>query len=120
MRAIFADLPEDDLIRLCEASDAGCEIDETALPISNTLRLFCERRGRSPLEYAIEGGEDYALILAVGAARADAVVAKLRSNRIPATIVGRFTKSPGRYRLSAGGRRPRSLPRRGWDHLARR
>lgn len=108
-----------DLIKLCEASDAGCEVDETALPISSALRSFCARRGKTPVEYAIEGGEDYALILAVSAVRADAVISRLRTHRIPAAIVGRFTKLPGRYRLSVAGRRPRSLPRRGWDHLAR-
>lgn len=107
-----------DLIQLCEASEAGCEVDEVRLPLSRALRDDSNRSGRVPLKRVLNGGEDYALILSLDSRRAPAVAARLqRGLGVPANIVGRFTAHRGRYLLcGARGRKMRLQPH-GWDHL---
>jgi len=107
---------------LCEVNKAGAEVDLRALPISKSLHNYCNTHGKAPLDYAIKGGEDYALILSVDARKAEAVAARVRrSFRIPARVVGTFTSREGEYiLLGEGRRRIRHLKPAGWDHLAGR
>ncbi len=108
-----------DLIHICEASRAGCEIEADKIPISQALRAYCRGAGKDPLSLVLNGGEDYALILAVSSARAAPVAEKIEKHlRTPATVIGRFTKTRGAYHLIESGRRTRFAPG-GWDHLAR-
>ena len=109
-----------DLIHICEASGAGCEVDPRALPVSAALRAFCKREGKNPFTMALHGGDDYALILAVDPKQATSVVVRIEKELgIPARIVGRFTKHKGRYRLVQDeSRMPFSAG--GWDHLSPR
>jgi len=107
-----------DLIRLCEASDAGCEVDEVRLPLSRALRDDSNRSGKVALNRILNGGEDYALILSVDSRRAPSIADRLqRGLGVPACVVGRFTEHRGRYhRRGARGRKMRLMPH-GWDHL---
>lgn len=110
-----------DLIRLCEGGGAGCEIDSRELPLSKSLHLYCNANGKVPIEWALHGGEDYALILSIDAGKADRVAAGItRSLRVPARVVGRFTRHKGRYVLLGehGSRTP--IRPGGWDHLTSR
>jgi len=110
-----------DLIRLCEAAGAGCEVESGTLPISPSLARFCRARGVDPAEWALGGGEDYALILSVPARSAnDTAVRLARRLRVPARVVGRFTRRKNRYDLlmDTGKRKP--LKALGWDHLSGR
>jgi thiamine-monophosphate kinase len=109
-----------DVIHLCEASGAGCEVHAEALPVSGALEASCRRTGADPLSTALHGGEDYALILAVAARRAQATAARIeRALGVPSRVVGRFTSSKKSYVLVRGGRRE-FFTARGWDHLAPR
>jgi thiamine-monophosphate kinase len=108
-----------DLIHMCEACGAGCEIEAEKFPISRALHAFCMSARRNPLAFALDGGEDYALILAVSSAMAAGVAERIKRHlRIPAAVIGRFTKARGAYHLIEHGRRTRFAPG-GWDHLAR-
>lgn len=52
-----------DLKRLCEASGKAAVIHLSALPISDELREYGERTGKSPrMDFALTGGEDYELL----------------------------------------------------------
>jgi thiamine-monophosphate kinase len=107
-----------DIIHVCEASRLGCEIDASALPISGAVRSFCRRRRLDPVEWALHAGEDYALLLSVGAQRALAVCRIIERVGVAASIVGRFTPRRGVYHVMENGR-PRRFEARGWDHLKR-
>jgi thiamine-monophosphate kinase len=110
-----------DLIHICRASNAGCEVDLEQVPLSKTLQEFCIEHGKVALQLALHGGEDYALIVSVDAKRADAVVSTIRDKTgIPATRVGRFTGSKGVYTLIASRGRRMPLMPKGWDHLKMR
>lgn len=109
-----------DLIRICEASKSGCEVNSAQLPIEQSLIRFCNERGEDPIERALHGGEDYALILSVAANRAEALAVRIQTKLgLPARVVGRFTERRGCYELvdETGGREGFSSG--GWDHLAR-
>jgi len=107
-----------DLIHICHASNAGCEVDLRRIPLSKTLQEFSIDHGKVALQLALHGGEDYALILSVDIRRADAVVRAIRETAgLPAARVGRFVSRKGSYTLI--GNRGRRMPLRpkGWDHL---
>jgi thiamine-monophosphate kinase len=47
------------------ASEVGMTIDRTALPISDSVRQWHERRGSDPIDDAVSGGDDYELLFTV-------------------------------------------------------
>jgi len=106
-----------DVIRLSRAGRAGCEVDLSLLPVSRALNRFCNARDERAAEYALRGGEDYALILSVEASKAEKLAERIeRRLGLPARVVGRFTRSRGRYRLLRNGRQV-ALKSQGWDHF---
>jgi thiamine-monophosphate kinase len=104
-----------DLGRLCDESGLGAVVRSDAVPVhADAERLAAERNdGCSPLDHALEDGEDFELILAVPPAAA----ARLLSEQplgVPLTDVGQFVAERGLWRESGGDRRP--LAPRGWEH----
>jgi hydrogenase expression/formation protein HypE len=82
------------LNEIAQRSDVGIEIDETAIPVRESVRGACELLGLDPLYVANEGK----LIAVVGPGHASDVVTKLRSMkygadaRIIGTVVGAHKK----------------------------
>jgi thiamine-monophosphate kinase len=108
-----------DVIHMCEAGGGGCEIFADRLPISSALARYCDDRGVEAVEFALAGGEDYALILAVDAKKAEDVAGRIRKAlAIPAAVIGRFTRRPGTYHLLEPDGSRRAFKPAGWDHLA--
>ena len=110
-----------DLIHICMASNAGCQVDLRRVPLSKTLQEFCIQHGKVALQLALNGGEDYALIACVDSKRADDVVARIREKTgVPAARVGHFTGKKGVYTLVGDRGRKTPIKARGWDHLSGR
>jgi thiamine-monophosphate kinase len=108
-----------DLIQLCRAGGAGCEIELPALPVQPALRRYCLAEKKDSAEWALSGGDDYALILSVDGRRADTIAGRLEAGlNIPARVIGRFTRHPGRYGLLEAGGKRRRFKAGGWDHLS--
>ncbi len=59
-----------DLPRLLEASHAGAEIELARVPVSAAAQTLAERDGRTPLDHAVNDGEDFELMFTVPAERA--------------------------------------------------
>ncbi len=108
-----------DLIHMGEASGLGCDVEAAALPVPPAVRAFCRRRKRDAVQWALDGGEDYALVLSVSPRRAADVCRRIRSTGAKASIVGRFTARAGTYRLIDADGRARAFKPGGWDHFAR-
>ncbi len=108
-----------DVIHICERSGAGCEVNAPELPIARSLQRFCKERREDTIEWALEGGEDYALILSVAEEKAEKIAGRLQATlKKPARVVGKFTKRKGRYELLTADRRRTSFSAKGWDHFA--
>lgn len=102
-----------DLARLCRASGVGAEIWEAKIP------LFEERvHGLSQphLKYALEGGEDWALLFTSPLEKKASLEALFREMRRPLFEIGRCLSEKGLY-LCRGGSRVRVAPK-GFDHFA--
>ncbi|MBV8602668.1 MAG: thiamine-phosphate kinase [Candidatus Eremiobacteraeota bacterium] len=106
-----------DLHRLCAASNVGAVIDE--VPCAPCVREFAALAGTDPLRYALDGGEDFELLVAI-------------APRAFRTLAARFEKTFGRRLSRIGsvtegsavrlrnGDGTRELTSAGWDHLRAR
>jgi thiamine-monophosphate kinase len=104
-----------DLARLCAASGCGALID--TIPVAPGARAVAEALSVDPVTYALAGGEEYELIVAV-APRAFAHLAERFRTRFgrPLLRVGRLRAGDGvAVRNSSGEEEP--LAQMGWDHF---
>jgi len=92
-----------DLARLCQASGVGACIDADAIP----------RLRRTPLEYALHGGEDFELLFTVSARRAGKIPTQVEGARL--TRIGQIQRGR-RLRLIRAGREE-VLPVLGFEHF---
>lgn len=88
-----------DLAHLCDESEVGARIIAEDLPCSPSLRAASDDLGKTPLQYALSGGEDYELLFTVPPAKKK----KLRSFPISATEIGVITEGRGLL-ISRGGK----------------
>jgi len=107
-----------DLIRMCRAAGVGCELVQPQLPLSRALKAYCISWDHDPVAWAMRGGEDYALILAVAPSKAAAMCRRVKDRLgVGAVVAGRFTGEKGRFRLIGEDGRTRAFRATGWDHL---
>jgi thiamine-monophosphate kinase len=108
-----------DVGHLCAASGVGAELEVEALPLSDALLRHVKPLGRAGLsraqQWALSGGEDYELVLAVPPSRARALEAAARRAGEPLTRVGRLVRGRGVRLLTAEGRL--LPPPAGFDHF---
>lgn len=98
-----------DLQRLCAASGVGATLDLASLPVCDGL----EHLDVDPLDLALNGGEDYELLVAISSDAVEVATAKLKEHfGVPFTVVGEITETSG---IMADGR---PLKAKGWDHFA--
>jgi len=104
-----------DVDRLARASGCGATLRQ--VPIAASAAAVAVAAGDDPMRYALEGGEDFELIVAV-APRAFAHLARRFERRFmrPLPALGSLDEETG-LRIQEGGAL-RELTPRGWDHLA--
>ena len=105
-----------DLHRMCAASGVGALVDVSQLPIAACARSFAEVAGRDPLRYALGGGEDFELLVAIAPRAFRAVAAGFeRAFDRPLHGIGVVTAEPHLIIRDAAG--VRALERTGWESL---
>ncbi len=111
-----------DLRKLCRASDVGAVVRASDVPIGTGARqaaahLQQEAAAALLLRWALYGGEDYELLLAVAPDRVEAVRAAIQgAGGTPATVIGEITaETTVLLEREDGTREP---VRRSWDHFA--
>jgi thiamine-monophosphate kinase len=102
-----------DLVRLSEASQLGARLEVERLPLS--AELSREMRGTA-WRWALGGGEDYELLLAISARRAAGFERACRSAGERVTQIGRLTAERG-VRCLDGDDRPVRAPA-GFGHFS--
>jgi len=109
-----------DLDHVVEASRAGARVYASRLPVSGNLRFFCRRFERSPMDYALSGGEDYTLILTADAAEAPRLADAFQAGfgRVLHNI-GEITETGGMQLVDDAGNTTPLAPS-GWDHFRKR
>jgi len=106
-----------DLAHILEESRVGARLFADRLPISDALRHYGERFGRSPLEYALSGGEDYVLLATAAPERATRVAEGFASAfGRPLFTIGEITDTGVMELVGADGT-VRPLAPTGWDHF---
>ncbi len=102
-----------DLPRICAASRVGAEIDVSKLPVF----AECSAWGCDPVSLALHGGEDFELLFAVPALKAD-MLEQSYPRRFPKiTRIGRLTRVPGVVKILEAGKDPIPLDQKGYNHF---
>lgn len=131
---VLGGLPRGMVHAVCDVSDglvhdlaqlvppgATAVLWEDQLPVPAAVRAAAAKLGTDPLQWALYGGEDYELLLAVDPAALEAVTAALRTTEAGVRSIGVLAaaeaESPVALAPAAGGAR-RPLPVRGWDPFA--
>lgn len=101
-----------DTMQLAVASGCGALLDLERVPVSADAQQASASSGRSPLEHALEDGEDFELLLAVP----PEVVAELpeQIEGVPLTVVGELISRTGLWIKREN--RWHQLPPRGYSH----
>jgi thiamine-monophosphate kinase len=100
-----------DLARLCAASGAGATID--LVPVHDAARRVAARTGDDADAWALGGGEDFELLVAIDKRAFRHLAARFAAHFGRALIrIGRITEGAG-VRLANGA----AIDPSGWDHL---
>lgn len=97
---------------IARASGVDIQVDAENLPISPKGRALAEALDKSPLDWALRGGEDYELCLCVAP---DAVDSLRAASDVALTVVGRVVEGTGEVRILENGK-PRATGA-AWTHF---
>lgn len=107
-----------DLERICQESGVGAEVEAESLPISPPLRALASALGTESFRLALEGGEEYELLLTAPVEAEEElkkVVREATGQKL--SPVGRITEKSSGIRFLKDGREF-PLKAKGWDHFA--
>jgi thiamine-monophosphate kinase len=106
-----------DLGHILAQSHVGARIYAEKIPVSQELEKFCSQFDFNPVQYAIDGGEDYTLLCTIAPSSADKVAADYRKAfRKPLIPIGEITNSGWLELLWPDGRSEKIIAS-GWDHF---
>jgi thiamine-monophosphate kinase len=109
-----------DLTHLVEESGVGIRVYADRIPVSAPLRAYCAAQRQDPVRFALAGGEDYVLAVALRPDRARAVgAAFLERFGRPLYRIGEATAAGGLELVLPDGVAEAIRPS-GWDHFGGR
>jgi thiamine-monophosphate kinase len=104
-----------DLQRMAVRSGLAAVVDE--VPVAASAAAMAQARGEDPQAYALAGGEDYELLVAVAPRAFEYVSAQFAKRfKRPLIAVGHFREGSGLFARKGDAEEP--LASSGWDHLA--
>lgn len=109
-----------DLRHLCGQSRVGAEIHAGSLPLSPALRWFAGRHREDPVRIALEGGEDYELLLTVSPKKRRRLEGLARRARVTMTRIGVVRPKGAGIQLRLASGRLRELTPTSWQHFSPR
>ena len=107
-----------DLSHICDESKVGTRLFIDRIPVSDAAKKVAKLTGRSFIDLAINGGEDYELCFTVPKRYADNISRHIeKETSVKVTIIGEIIpKLQGRWLINNQGEKFPLTPK-GWDHL---
>ena len=105
-----------DLGHIARESGVGAEVMAEAIPISSAATRLAKTDGRSPLDHALNDGEDFELLLAVEPEDGEPLSHTNPLGDVRLTCIGRVIEGSGVTLVTAEGER-RPLPPGGFEHF---
>jgi thiamine-monophosphate kinase len=107
-----------DLAHLCVESSCGAVVSADLLPLSPALRAVASHLGRSPVEYALTGGEDYELLFTTAPGVRGSLPGLVRAaTGLDIHCLGEIVAGSGVRLLQDGEKR--EIAYHGYDHFGR-
>jgi len=107
-----------DLTKICEASGVGAIIWEEKIPISKETLAFAKSIKKSPLNFALHGGEDYELLLTALPENANLIIQKIQGKtKTKVTELGEIKDKEFGIKIVKTDGRIMPLNTYGWDHF---
>jgi thiamine-monophosphate kinase len=105
-----------ELRHLTTLSGVGCDLDMSAIPISEAAASM--QGSQTPLEHALNDGEDFELLFTVPAAHAAEILSAWHAAfDLPCTRIGEMTATVGEIRCTEGDGSTTRLPQAGYNHF---
>ena len=106
-----------DLGHILRQSKVGARLFGDRIPLSPALKQFCRHLGFNPIDHALAGGEDYALLVTVDPDEAEGLVKDFNETfHRPLFRIGEITAAKTFELLESGGK-TRNIAPTGWDHF---
>lgn len=105
-----------DLGHMARESGVAAEVTAEAVPVSSAAARLAKTTGRTPLDHALNDGEDFELLLAVGPEDGESLVRANPLGDVRLTCIGRVSEGHGVTIVAEGGER-RPLPPGGFEHF---
>ncbi|HJT56339.1 MAG TPA: thiamine-phosphate kinase [Ktedonobacteraceae bacterium] len=107
-----------DLQHICERSKVGAGVKVAQLPQSSALRSIASSAGHDPLDWILNGGEDYELLFSVSPGHEDAVMNAVQTaTGTRVTGIGTICPPEEGMKLTWPDGRMEVLVPKSWDHL---
>ena len=106
-----------DVRHLCVASGIGARLELARLPISDALRSYTKHAGRTPAEYALQGGEDFELLFTVAKVRVAAFEPSAKKMGFRITRIGEIVQRRRGITMVERSGRETPLTFRGYEHF---
>lgn len=105
-----------DLTKLCAASGVSATVSLADVPLSAPVRAFIAK-GRSDIEAAMSGGDDYEVLCTVPENRWDSFTAAARQAGIQVSAIGRIEAGTAMPRFLDASGQPIQLKRLSYSHF---
>lgn len=105
-----------DLGHLCRDSGLGAILYETKIPIPPQLTQLGKILKKDPIDWALNGGEDYVLLAAITPSGLQGVIEQAENNNWKFYPIGEFVAGPQMQLFRKDGKTQEIVPA-GWDHF---
>jgi thiamine-monophosphate kinase len=96
-----------DLGHICQESDTGALLRTASMPMSVELRKLATEVDKSPLDWALHGGEDYELLFTASSGDEEKIVSlTTKVSGSPATKIGTIVHEDGVWLETHKGKKP--------------
>jgi len=105
-----------DLLHICAESGVGCEVDASRVPLSDETRTLADESDFDPLEWALEGGEDFQLLFTSNPGHFDRAATVLALHEVTVSRIGSIIGEEKGCKL-VDGDESTELGGLGYDHF---